>query len=103
MSGLKRMSKDVLLMEPTALQALRTTSRLLGSVHDYDHRQGKDAETLKVLAKETSCQQIYKTMSTLSQSPLKTRDEDEANFQTPPNPHVITITLYLLIYVTETH
>lgn len=31
MSGLKRISKDVLLMEPTALQALRTTSRLLGS------------------------------------------------------------------------
>lgn len=28
------MSKDVLLMEPTALQALRTTSRLLGSVCD---------------------------------------------------------------------
>jgi len=31
-SGLKRMSKEVLLIEPTALQALRTTSLLLGSV-----------------------------------------------------------------------
>lgn len=31
MSGLKRMSKEVLLMDPTALQALRTTSLLLGS------------------------------------------------------------------------
>lgn len=31
MSGLKRMSKEVLLTEPTALQALSTTSRLLGS------------------------------------------------------------------------
>lgn len=31
MSGLKRMSKAVLLTEPTALQALRITSRLRGS------------------------------------------------------------------------
>lgn len=33
MSGLKRISNEVSLMEPTALQALRTTSRLLGSVN----------------------------------------------------------------------
>lgn len=32
MSGLKRISKQVLLMEPTALHAFRTTSRLLASV-----------------------------------------------------------------------
>lgn len=32
MSGLKRISKLVLLMEPTALHAFRTTSRLLASV-----------------------------------------------------------------------
>lgn len=37
MSGLKRMSNDVLLMEPTALQAFRTTSRLLGSVCEKEH------------------------------------------------------------------
>lgn len=32
MSGLKRMSKHMLLMDPTALQAFKTTSRLFGSV-----------------------------------------------------------------------
>lgn len=37
MSGLKRMSNDVLLMELTALQAFRTTSRLLGSVCENEH------------------------------------------------------------------
>lgn len=42
MSGLKRISKDVLLIEPTALQAFRTTSRLLGSVYDEDHIQVTD-------------------------------------------------------------
>lgn len=36
MSGLKRMSKEVLLIEPTALQAFRTTSLLLGSVSSPD-------------------------------------------------------------------
>lgn len=56
----------------------------------------ENAETLKVMAKDTSCQHIYKTMSTLSQSPLKTRAEDEANFQTPPNPCVIT---YLTVFI----
>lgn len=39
MSGLKRMSKDVLLMEPTALQAFKTTSRLLGSVIRIKYKQ----------------------------------------------------------------
>lgn len=38
-SGLKRISKAVSLMEPTALQAFRTTSRLLGSVCVWDQRQ----------------------------------------------------------------
>lgn len=58
MSGLKRMSNDVLLMEPTALHALRTTSRLLGSVFDQDHIRGKDANVLKALATDTSFQRI---------------------------------------------
>lgn len=40
-SGLKRISKAVSLMEPTALQAFRTTSRLLGSVCVWDQRQNK--------------------------------------------------------------
>lgn len=40
-SGLKRISKAVSLMEPTALQAFRTTSRLLGSVCVWDQRQKK--------------------------------------------------------------
>lgn len=41
-SGLKRISKAVSLMEPTALQAFRTTSRLLGSVCVWDQRQKKE-------------------------------------------------------------
>lgn len=41
MSGLKRMSKDVLLIEPTALQAFRTTSRLLGSDCDRSTKEYK--------------------------------------------------------------
>lgn len=50
MSGLKRMSKDVLLMEPTALQAFRTTSRLLGSEDGSHHKEQED----KIFKKETN-------------------------------------------------
>lgn len=46
MSGLKRMSNDVLLMEPTALQAFRTTSRLLGS-EGGSHNKEPEEKILK--------------------------------------------------------
>lgn len=54
MSGLKRISKHVLLMEPTALQAFRTTSRLLASV------------VIRIQAKESSLKQCN-TSSTIGQ------------------------------------
>lgn len=43
MSGLKRMSNEVSLIEPTALQALRTTSRLLGSVDRHRKSNMEDS------------------------------------------------------------
>lgn len=60
-SGLKRISKAVSLMEPTALQAFRTTSRLLGSVCVWDQRQkikNKNTEMLKVITSDRSCQNV---------------------------------------------
>lgn len=59
MSGLKRMSKEVLLMEPTALQAFRTTSRLLGSECGQDYKEQENK-----MLKETH-RQITSTTSTI--------------------------------------
>lgn len=72
MSGLKRISKHVLLMEPTALHAFRTTSRLLASVvskiqaeDDIKARSGQLTSTICHSGKTSS-----RAVSTVDEYPV---------------------------------
>lgn len=77
MSGLKRMSKQVLLMEPTALHAFRTTSRLLASAVSKIQAEGCSQSTTGGLT--STIRRVGETRS----GAASTEEENQTDLQSP--------------------